>query len=247
MTQTRSATLRTMVRSWVISSIAMPRRSCRSLQQAQDLRLDRDVERGRGLVGDQQLGLVGERHGDHHPLALPAGELMRIGIEALLGIPQAHQVQQLEGLSPRLGLAEAAMQDQRLADLARDRVQRVERGHRLLEDDADAAASHLAQRALVGAQQVAPAEADAAARMPGLRVGQQLQDRQRRDRLARAALAHERQGLALLDPERHVAHGSNRAALDLEAHREVVDLEQAHGTLIGTSCGGRRHRAPPRR
>ena len=48
-------------------------------QQFQDLRLDGDVE-GRGrLVGDEQLGLVGQRHGDHDALALPAGKLERVG------------------------------------------------------------------------------------------------------------------------------------------------------------------------
>ena len=48
------------------------------LQQREDLRLHGDVERGGRLVGDQQIGLVGERHGDHHALALAAGELVRI-------------------------------------------------------------------------------------------------------------------------------------------------------------------------
>ena len=46
-------------------------------EQRQDLGLDRHVERGGGLVGDQDVGAVGQRHGDHHPLALAAGELVR--------------------------------------------------------------------------------------------------------------------------------------------------------------------------
>ena len=41
------------------------------LQQFEDLRLHRDVERRRRLVGDQEVRLVGERHGDHYTLALP--------------------------------------------------------------------------------------------------------------------------------------------------------------------------------
>ena len=68
-------------RSWVISSSARPRRRFSAAQQVQDLRLDGDVERGGRLVGDQQLGVVGERHGDHHPLPLAAGELVRKGVE----------------------------------------------------------------------------------------------------------------------------------------------------------------------
>ena len=52
------------------------------LQQAQDLRLHGDVERGGRFVGNQQIGLVGERHGDHHALALAAGKLVRIAAGA---------------------------------------------------------------------------------------------------------------------------------------------------------------------
>ena len=51
--------------------------------QLEDLRLDRHVERGRRLVGDQQLRLAGQRHRDHHALAHAARELVRIVVEAL--------------------------------------------------------------------------------------------------------------------------------------------------------------------
>ena len=53
--------------------------------QVEDLRLDRDVERGRRLVGDEQLGLGGQRHGDHHPLRLAARELVRVRLGPALG------------------------------------------------------------------------------------------------------------------------------------------------------------------
>ena len=43
-------------RSWVISSSARPRAAFSSREQRQDLRLDRHVERGGRLVGDQQCG-----------------------------------------------------------------------------------------------------------------------------------------------------------------------------------------------
>ena len=48
------------------------------LEQLQDLRLHDHVERRRRLVGDHQRRAAGEREGDHHPLALPAGELVRV-------------------------------------------------------------------------------------------------------------------------------------------------------------------------
>ena len=51
------------------------------LQQIEDARLRGDVERGGRLVGDQQLGLERDRHGDHDALALAAGQLVRIAVE----------------------------------------------------------------------------------------------------------------------------------------------------------------------
>ena len=73
-------------------------------QQLEDLRLDGDVEGGGRLVGDQQVGLVGERHGDHDALALAAGQLMRKGGEALLGIADADLLQQVEDAGLGLGV-----------------------------------------------------------------------------------------------------------------------------------------------
>ena len=55
-----------------------------ALDLRQDLRLDGHVEGGRRLVGDDQFGTVQKRDGDRHALPHAAGELMRIGGEALV-------------------------------------------------------------------------------------------------------------------------------------------------------------------
>ena len=47
-------------------------------QQSEDLRLDGDVEGGGRLVGDQQVGLARDGHGDGDALAHPAGQLVRV-------------------------------------------------------------------------------------------------------------------------------------------------------------------------
>ena len=52
-------------------------------EQRQDLRLDRDVERGYRLVEDDQLGPGGERAGDADALRLAAGEFVRIAVGEL--------------------------------------------------------------------------------------------------------------------------------------------------------------------
>ena len=66
-------------------------------QQVEDLRLHGDVERGRRLVGDQQRGVAGQRHGDHRALAHPAGELVRVAVDAPRGVGDADLAQQLHG------------------------------------------------------------------------------------------------------------------------------------------------------
>ena len=48
------------------------------LDQRQDLCLDRHVQRRRRLVGDQQGGFAGQRHGNHRALTHAAGKLVRM-------------------------------------------------------------------------------------------------------------------------------------------------------------------------
>ena len=76
-TATRWATSATTPRSWVIRITAAPVSAWRRAKQRQHLRLHGDVERGRRLVGDDQLGVARHRHGDHGALAHAARELVR--------------------------------------------------------------------------------------------------------------------------------------------------------------------------
>ena len=136
-----------------------------ALQKLQDLRLDGHVERGRRLVGDQDVGIVGERHGDHHALPLAAGKLVRIGVDAPL---------RAAGSAPAAGARSPArappcrlrppMLDQRLGDLVADPVERIERGHRLLEDHGDLGAADAVQLALAEPEQLRAAIAHRAGR-----------------------------------------------------------------------------------
>ena len=125
------------------------------LEEREDLRLHGDVERRRGLVGDQQVRLVGDGHGDHHALALAARELVGIVVEARLGIGQADDVEQPQRLGAGGGFAEPAMRDDDLAHLLLDGVERIERTHRLLKDHRDVVAANAAQLALAHGGKVA--------------------------------------------------------------------------------------------
>ena len=79
-------------------------------QQRQDLRLHGDVERRGRLVRDQKIRLVGERHRDHHALALAAGQLMRIALQPGFRLGNADLRQQFERPRPRLRPADAVVQ-----------------------------------------------------------------------------------------------------------------------------------------
>ena len=200
-------------------------------EQPQDLRLDGHVERRRRFVGDQQVGFVGERHGDHHPLALPARQLVRPRAQPPLRLGEADEPEQLEAARARRGGAQALVQRQRFADLPLHRVQRVERRHRLLEHHRDAVAADRAEDRRRRAEQLPPVEPDAPAGVARARIGQELEDRQRGDRLAGAGFADQRRRFAPVHRQRHAAHRLDLPVLEAERDRQPVDFEQGHGAL----------------
>ena len=85
--------------------------------QVENLRLYRHVQRGGRLIGDQQLGMAGQRHGDHRALAHAAGKLVRIGLRAACGIGNADQLEHLDRACQRRGARCVAMQPHRFGDL----------------------------------------------------------------------------------------------------------------------------------
>ena len=93
-------------------------------QHVEDLRLDRHVERGHWLVGDQQLGIERERAGEADALALPAAELVGVALR-VAGI-EADRVQQLAHPLPELPPRHHAVRDERLGHDVEHRPARVE-------------------------------------------------------------------------------------------------------------------------
>ena len=95
-----------------------------------------------GSSAIRSAGWHDERHGDHGALAHPAGELVRVFVDALAGRGDADPVQHLDGaLHVRCGRLIALVQLHRLRDLLADGVDRVQGGHRLLEDHRDLVAA----------------------------------------------------------------------------------------------------------
>src|SRR5665647_724807 len=77
-------------------------------------------------------------------MALAAGQLMRVAGEPCFRFGNADLREQLQRARPRLRAADVAVQLQDLDDLGLNRVQRIERGHRLLEDDRNVVAADAA-------------------------------------------------------------------------------------------------------
>ncbi len=119
-------------------------------EQRHDLGLHCHIERGRRLVGYEEARAAGESHGNHHPLAHAARQLVRIVAITGFRVGNAHPVQHVERRATGFGAAQVAVEPECLLDLGADRVHRIERGHRLLEDHADIAAPHAAHDLFAG-------------------------------------------------------------------------------------------------
>jgi hypothetical protein len=102
-------------------------------QEPQDLGLDRHVEGGQGLVGEQELRLHGEGPGDADPLPLAARELARVLVRVGRSEPHLHE----QPLHPpgALGRGVDLMDVEDLAQGATHALARVERRVGVLEDD----------------------------------------------------------------------------------------------------------------
>ncbi len=118
------------------------------LEQIEHLGLDGYVEGGGGFVGDEQLWLVDQGHGDEDALALSAGELVRVVAESAGGIGDGDGFEGGDGLAFGFFCGLAGVGLDGFGDLTSDGHDRVEGGHRLLEDHGDFAASDRLQGAV---------------------------------------------------------------------------------------------------
>ena len=170
-------------------------------QEVDDLRLHRDVERRHRLVADDEARIERQGAGDADPLALTAGEFVRVAVQRLG--PQADLVgERLDPLVERAAMGDPVI-PQRLGDDVADPEARVQGGIGILEDDLQFAAigPHLAARQLVDALAI---DADFA----GGRLDQ-LQNGLAGGRFATAALADQPQRLSRRDVERDAVDGVN--------------------------------------
>ena len=164
-TSTRSAISATTPMSCVMKITRHGQLALQLLDQRQDLRLDGHVQRRGGLVGDQQRGLAGQRHGDHHALAHAARQLVRMAAQHACAPRGCAPGPACAAPRPApRGCARPWCSADRFGDLLAHGEHRVERGHRLLEHHRHvgaAQAAHLRLRAPAPCRALAAAAASA--------------------------------------------------------------------------------------
>ena len=233
--------------------------------QLQNFCLNGHIQRGGGLVTDEQVGVAGERNGNDHALAHTAGQLVRVVFHPLFRIGDAHLFQQFQRLFVGFRLGHFEVPEHALHDLLADGHGWVKAGHGVLKHHGDALAVDVAAdplfillqqvhglRAAVG---VVVAEPDAAAVHGGI-LGQNAHGGFHGDGLAGTGLAHQRDRLALVQVDVHAADGVHRACGGLKGDIKVSHRQDLfffcfrHGVFLLTysSSWGPAPRAdhPPR-
>ena len=206
-------------------------------QEIEDLRLDGDVERGGGLVGDEQGGIAGEGHRDDHALPHAAGELMRVFQGADFRGRDTHLSEHLDREAGGFGLVAGAMEKKNLGELAADTVDGIERGHWLLKNHADPTAPDAEQVGGCGGGEVGALEADFAAYDATGGLGEETENREGGDAFAAAGFADQSESAAARDGEADAIHGAEQAGVGVEGDGEVADFEERVGVCL--RCHGR--------
>ena len=186
------------------------------LQEIENLRLNRHVERRDRLVGDDEIRVCGERARDADALLLPAGELVRIAVDEALAEPDGfHQL--ADALALLFARGEAERLD-RLGDDLPDRHARIERRVRILEDHLHV----LPRAAQLRAGQLR--NVDVAEHHAPARRFDQPQHRAAERRLSASRFPDEPERFARKNVERHAVDRLHHAvAAEIEVDLQVSD------------------------
>ena len=193
--------------------------------QLENFGLNSHIQRCCRLVGNQQMRTASQTHGNHHPLAHPARQLVRIIIQPPRRTGNPHAFQNPQGFRARGLRVEPAMVFQSFADLEADGQHRIERGHRLLKNHRQFVAAQMAHLLFGQGQQVVAAEQDLAF---GVAVGlrQQAHGRQSGDAFARTRFTHHRDGFTRADIEGQVLDHRAPFAIHPERGGQIADRQQ---------------------
>ncbi|CAH0326872.1 hypothetical protein SRABI106_04809 [Rahnella aquatilis] len=124
------------------------------VQYAQHLLTHRDVQRRRGLVGDNQIGFRDQHHGDHDALPHAAGNLVRIQVKHPFRVADIHRFQHRQCFHAGFFFTDMKVNAIRLVNLMTDAHQRIQREFRVLHNHGNPFAADFAHLALAGTEQL---------------------------------------------------------------------------------------------
>ena len=102
-------------------------------QQMQNLRLGRDIQRGGGFIGHQNLRVHQQGRRNRHPLAHSARKLVRVAAQDHIGIRKPHQRQLVPRAGQFVAIRGAALV-LKVDQMVANRQHRVKGRHRVLKD-----------------------------------------------------------------------------------------------------------------
>src|SRR5580698_8563058 len=153
---------------------------------------------------------------------------MRICAKPLCGVDDADLGQKLDDSGWRSGPTPVVERDD-LSNLPLDRMQRIERSHRLLKHHGHGGAAHGAQFVVGHLEHIAPAKEDLAGRITGCGLRQEAYDRLRGDGLARTGFANKGQRATFFKPKRDSIDDRATLAPLREGDRKLAYVKERLG------------------
>ena len=190
--------------------------------QLQDLGLHSDVQSGRRLVRDEELGFPGEGHRDHDALTHATRELMGVPLGDADRLGQADRREEIQDAPLRRRAIQAEVEPQCLRDLLTGAVERVQGCQWILEDHRHPLAADPAETRLGQTDELLALEADAPRDSAGP-WRQQAHDGAAAHALARAGLTDKADDLSGADGQVHAVD-----RIHVPGQGPEADLEPAH-------------------
>ena len=188
------------------------------------LRLNRDVQRGRGLIRQNKLRAAGDRDRDHDTLLHAAGEL--VGILLLPAFGNADRFQDRVDLLLHLLLAQRhIMPVDHVGDLRAHGEDRVQARHRVLKNHRDVTAAQLTHALLAGIHNALAVEFNVSLNFCNV-LRQKPQDAERSGGFPRAGLTDESHALTLMDLHADPVDRIRDRSVDHILDTEILDIKQ---------------------
>ncbi len=191
-----------------------------TFDQLQHLALHRDVKRGGRLIRYHQARIAGERHRDQHALPHPAGDFVGIQLQHPPRLADRDLGKQFSRPLQRAAFRQGKVVPQQDRDLRTDTLHRIERGHRVLRNQRDAAAEQAAPLRLRHGNEIASLELNGPGSDNRVRW-QQAEDGTSQHRFAGAGFPDQSADFAALQVQanatQHVGRACARTNRDLQA------------------------------